>query len=158
MTRRCFRWALAATLSLVSGSLLAAPNECLSYPDNPRVAACANQYGYGPSAAGLRPRSTPSAQPAARPVLAGNDSELRTVSVDRGPKPAPPPEPEPVTIAVDRTMLTNTVVASAIGGALLIVVAFGAWRWRSTLTKACPYCSARISRSATSCRRCFRAL
>lgn len=165
MTRRCFGWVLSATLSLGSGSLSAAPEECLGYPDNPRVAACANhQYGYGPSAAGPRPRSTPgtatpaTAQPANRPVQAGKDSELRTVVVNRGPKPPPPPEPEPPTFAVDRTMLTNTVVAGAVGGSLLILVALGAWRWGSMLKKACPYCGTKMSRSATSCRRCFRAL
>jgi hypothetical protein len=159
MTRRCFGWVLSATLPLVSGSLLAAPDECLGYPDNPRVAACANHYGYGPSAAGPRPRSTPgTAQPTNRSVPAGKDSELRTVVVNRGPKPAPPPEPEPPTFAVDRTMLTNTVVAGAIGGSLLILVALVAWRWGSMLKKACPYCSTKMSRSATSCRRCFRAV
>jgi hypothetical protein len=159
MTRRCFGWVLSATLSLGSGSLSAAPAECLGYRDNPRVAACANQYGYGPSAAGPRPRSTPgTAQPTNQPVPAAKDSELRTVAVNRGPKPPPPPEPEPQTFAVDRTMLTNTVVAGAVGGSLLILVALGAWRFGSMLKKACPYCSTKMSRSATSCRRCFRAL
>jgi hypothetical protein len=152
-------WVLFAGLSLMSGSLLAAPDECLTYPDNPLVAACANQYGYGPSAAGPRPRSTAApAQPADRPAPAGKDSELRAVAVNRAPKPAPAPEPEPQHFAVDRTMLTNTVVAGAVGGLLLIVVALGAWRWGSTLKKACPYCGTKLGRSATSCRRCFRAL
>ena len=161
MTRRAgLTWfAVASAVTLASGTVVAAPQDCLSYGDNPRVAACANQYGYGPSAAGPRPRSTPAtAQPTNRPVPAGKDSELRTVVVNRGPKPAPPPEPEPPTFAVDRTMLTNTVVAGAIGGSLLVLVAFGAWRWGSTLKKACPYCGTKMSRSATSCRRCFRAL
>ncbi len=159
MTRRCFGWVLSALLSLGSGSLSAAPDECLGYPDNPRVTACANRYGYGPSAAGPRPRSTPgTAQPGNQPVPASKDSELRTVAVSRGPKPPPPPEPEPPTFAVDRTMLTNTVVTGAVGGSLLILVALGAWRWGSMLKKACPYCGTKMSRSATSCRRCFRAL
>lgn len=158
MTCRCVGWVLSVGLSLASGSLLAAPAECLSYPDNPRVAACANQYGYGPSAAGTRSRSTATpAQATGQPVAAGKEPEFRTVMVNRGPKPAPAPEPEPPTFAVDRTMLTNTVVAGAVGGLLLIVAALGAWRWSSTLKKACPYCSTKVSRSATSCRRCFRA-
>lgn len=160
MTRRCFGWVLSATLSLTSGSLSAAPEECLGYPDNPRVAACANQYGYGPSAAGPRPRSTSAnASPAGGSVPTAKDSELRTVAVNRAPKPSPPaPEPGAPTFAIDRTMLTNTVVAGAVGGLLLILVSLGAWRWSSMLKKACPYCSAKMSRSATSCRRCFRAL
>ena len=82
---------------------------------------------------------------------------MRTVAVNRGPKPAPAPAPEAPTFTVDRTMLTNTIVAGAVGGSLLILVALGAWRWGSTLKKACPYCGSRVSRSATSCRRCFRA-
>lgn len=159
MTRRCcLGRVLSAVISLASAGLLAAPGECLKYPDNPSVAACANQYGYGPSAAGPRPHSTPGqAQPAGRAVVVGKDAELRTVAVDRGPKPAPAPAPEAPTFTVDRTMLTNTIVAGAVGGSLLILVALGAWRWGSTLKKACPYCGSRVSRSATSCRRCFRA-
>jgi len=148
-----------AGLSLMYGSLLAAPEECLTYPDNPRVAACANQYGYGPSAAGPRPRATAAPAPqASQPAPAGKDSELPTVAVNRAPKPAPAPGPEPEHFAVDTTMLTNTVVAGAVGGLLLVVVALGAWRWGPTLKKACPYCGTKLSRSATSCRRCFRAL
>jgi len=151
-------WVLSALISLAPASLLAAPAECLKYPDNPSVAACANQYGYGPSAAGLRAHSTSAqAQPAGRAVV-GKDAELRTVAVNRGPKPVPAPEPQAPTFTVDRTMLTNTIVAGAVGGSLLILVALGAWRWGSTLKKACPYCGSRVSRSATSCRRCFRAL
>jgi hypothetical protein len=157
MPRRCLGWTLSALISLGSASLLAAPDECLKYPDNPSVAACANQYGYGPSAAGPRPRSSAAPAQPGHSVAGAKDAELRTVAVNRGPKAPPPPEPEPPRFAVDRTMLTNTVVAGAIGGLLLILVALGGWRWASTLKKACPYCGAKVSRSAASCRRCFRA-
>ena len=150
-------WILAATLALSSGSLPAAPVECLSYSDNPRVAACANQYGYGPSAAGLRPRSSTPAEPA-RSVPVGKDAELRTVAVNREPKPAPPPEPGPLTFDVDRSGLINTVLAGAAGALLLVLAAFGVWRWGPTLKKACPYCGSKLGLKATSCRRCFRAV
>ena len=159
MTRgRCLGWVLTATLSLPFGSLSATPQDCLAYKDNPHVAACANQYGYGPSAAGLRPRSADApARPRAQPIQTTSDSELRTVAVVRGGKPPPAPEPEGPTFAVDRTVLTNTVVAGAVGASLLVLVAMGVWRWSLTLTKKCPYCDSKMSRSAHSCRRCFRA-
>ena len=159
MTRgRCLLGVLAATLFGAAASLwAAAPADCLSYPDNPRIAACANQYG--PAAGGYRPRSTPApAQAVTHSVAVGKDSELRTVAVNRGPKPSPAPEPEPPRFAVDREVLTNTVIAGAVGGSLLVLVALGFWRWGSTLTKACPYCGAKMSRSAHACRRCFRAV
>jgi hypothetical protein len=88
----------------------------------------------------------------------GNDSELRTVAVYRGPKPPPAPEPESPTFAVDRAALTNTVIAGAVAGSLLVLIALGFWRWGSTLTKACPYCRSKMGRSARSCRFCFRAV
>src|SRR4029453_11459948 len=136
MTCRRPGWVLFAGLSLMSGSLLAAPDECLTYPDNPRVAACANQYGYGPSAAGPRPRSTVApAQPASQPAPAGKDSELRTVAVSRGPKPATPPEPEPEHFAVDRSMLTNTVVAGGRCGGFVVVGGVGARGWGGAAEK-----------------------
>jgi hypothetical protein len=62
------------------------------------------------------------------------------------------------TFAVDRAALTNTIIASAIGGSLLVLVALGLWRWRSTLSKACPYCDAKMARTAHACRRFFRAV
>jgi hypothetical protein len=106
---------------LASGSLwAAAAGDCLTYPDNPRVAACANQYG--PSGGGYRPKSTPTATPPATlSVAVGKDSELRTVAVNRGPKPPPAPEPESPTFAVDRAALTNTVIAGAVGGSVVLV-------------------------------------
>jgi hypothetical protein len=135
----------------------AAPADCLTYRNNPQVAACANQYG--PSGGGYRPKSTPTPTPAvALSVAVGKDSELRTVAVNRGPKPPPAPEPESPTFVVDRAALTNTVIAGAVGGSLLVLVALGFWRWGSTLTKACPYCSSKMRRSARSCRSCFRAV
>ncbi len=157
-SRRGLEHALSAALFVASGSLwAAAPADCLTYPDNPRIAACANQYG--PSGGGYRPKSTPApavAAPKSEPV--GKDSELQTVAVNRGPKPPPAPEPEAPVFAVDRAALTNTVIAGAIGGSLLVLVALGFWRWGSTLTKACPYCGVKVSRSAHSCRSCFRAV
>jgi hypothetical protein len=149
---------LSATLVLASGSLwAAAPADCLTYRNNPQVAACANQYG--PSGGGYRPKSMPTpTPPAALSVALGKDSELRTVAVNRGPKPPPAPEPESATFAVDRAALTNTVIAGAIGGSVLVLVALGFWRWGSKLTKACPYCSSKMGRSARSCRFCFRAV
>ena len=156
--RHCLGWVLAATLSLPLGGLLAAtPEECLTYPDNPRVAACANQFG--PGSPGPRSRAAPTqALPRTRSVSVGPDTELRTVAVVPGGKARPAPEPEPQHFAVDRAALTNTIIAGAIGGSLLVLVALGFWRWGSTLTKACPYCGAKMSRSAHACRRCFRAV
>lgn len=160
MTRdRCLYRVLTATLFLASGGLWAvAPGDCLTYPDNPRVASCANQYG--PSGGGYRPRITPApapTQPTTDSVAMGNDSELRTVAVNRAPKPAAPAaQPEGPMFAVDRAVLTNTVIAGAVGGSLLVLVALGFWRWGLTLTKACPYCSSKMSRTAQSCRSCFR--
>jgi len=161
MTRkRVLDCLLSATLSLPFGSLLAAaPADCLTYPDNPRVAACANQFGS--VSPGQRPRSNPAPalpQPQAKSVPAGMNTELRAVAVNPGGKPRPAPEPEPQTFAVDRTALTDTIVAGAIGGSLLVLVALGFWRWRSSLSKACPYCGSKMARTAHACRRCFRAV
>ncbi|MEO8676895.1 MAG: hypothetical protein ABI569_15075 [Casimicrobiaceae bacterium] len=156
--RRCAGWMLTATLSLPFGGLLAVtPEECLTYPDNPRIAACANRFGPGSTAP--QPRTAPAqALPRTRSVPVALDTELRTVAVIPGGKSRPAPEPEPQRFAVDRAALTNTIIAGAIGGSLLVLVALGFWRWGSTLTKACPYCGTKMSRSAHACRRCFRAV
>ena len=161
MARYALGWVLVALLSLTVGRAQAAPDECLSYRDNPSVAACANKYGYGPAAAGLRPRSS-AAQPntAARSVPAGPGSEFRTVAVIPGGRPAPAkaPEPESPIFEIDTAVLTNTIIAGVIAGSLLILAALGAWRWGSTMTKACPYCGAKMARSSHACRSCFRAV
>ena len=145
-------------LSLSSGSLLAGPEDCLTFRDNPHVAACANQYGPGSSTSRSRPAPSPVASQA-RAVQTAADSDLRTVAVIRGGKPPTPipEEPPRQTFAVDRTALTDTVIAGAVGGSLLVLVALGVWRWSRKLTKSCPYCGSKMSLSARSCRRCFRA-
>ena len=158
MRRQCLGMTLAVVLSLFSGRLLAAPAECLRYPDNPSIAACANQYSPGSPVPG--PRPTPLAQPRTQSVPVGPDTELRTVAVVVGGKatPQPAPVPEGPMFEVDRAALTNTIIAGAVAGSLLILVAIGFWRWGSTLTKACPYCGTKMNRSAQACRRCFRAV
>ena len=147
--------ALAVALSLPSGSVPAAPDECLRYSDNPAVAACANQYG--PGSPGPRTRTTSVAAPSTRSVPVRPDSDLRAVAVTPGGKPPPAPEPEAISFPIDREALTGTIVAGAVGGSLLILVALGAWRWSLTLTKSCAFCGAKLGRSARTCRRCFRA-
>ncbi len=147
---------LAAVLGW--GHAAAAPGDCLAYRDNPHVAACANQYG--PSGA---PRNSAAALPAPAPqsARAMADGELRSVPVVVAAKAAPaapPPPPETPLFTVDRKVLTYTVVAGALAGTLLVLVALGAWRWGSTLVKDCPWCASKISRSAQTCPRCFRAL
>lgn len=150
-------WALAATLSLPFGSVLGAPADCLNYRDNPQVAACANAYG--PSTTTPRPHAAPVAPaPVTRSVQVGATSDLRAVAVVPGGKLPAAPEPPPQTFLVDRAALTNTIIAGAIGGCLLVLVALGAWRWGSTLKRACPHCGSKISRSARSCRHCFRSV
>ena len=72
--------------------------------------------------------------------------------------PEPAPVPETPMFTVDRQVLTNTVVIGAVAGSLLIIVALGAWRFGSSLLRDCPWCSSRISKSAQTCPRCFRAL
>jgi hypothetical protein len=148
--------ALAAAFALPWGNAFAAPDECLRYPDNPTVAACASQYG--PGSPGPRARGSAAAQPGNRSVPVKLGSELRTVAVVPGGPPPPAPEPPPPTIAVDHEALIYTIVAGAVGASLLILAAFGAWKWSATLTKPCPYCGARLSRSAHACRSCFRAV
>ena len=155
---------VAASVLLSLGSAVAAPGDCLAYRDNPHVAACAKQYG---QELPVRPRVpqvaavTPLAPaPAAGAARADADGELRSVPVIVALKAAPAPAtvPETPAFTVDRQVLTNTVIIGAVAGSLLILVALGAWRWGSTLLKDCPWCSSRISRSAHTCPRCFRAL
>jgi hypothetical protein len=150
-------WPLAATLSLASGSLFAGPEECLTRGGNVEVAACANQYG--PGTPSSRPRSAPVKEvPRALPVPTRAEPELQTVAVSRGGKAPPTLEPEGPKFAVDRGILNDTVIAGAVGGTLLVLVAVALWRWGSTLKRACPWCASKISRSARSCPRCFRAI
>jgi hypothetical protein len=170
MTCRGALGSLVAVSLLLLGSRIAgaAPGDCLAYRDNPHVAACANQYGQ-PGAAGqqgvARPRApqvvatTPSA-PVSGAVQVIADAELKSVPVVVGVKAAqaPAPVPETPTFTVDSQVLTNTVIIGAVAGSLLILVALGAWRWGSSLLRDCPWCSSRISRSAHTCPRCFRAL
>ena len=153
-------WILAVAVALVSGSTAAAPADCLSYRDNPHVAACANQYGQAIPSARSRSPVTP-AEPVAKPVRAVADSELKSVPVVVAVKaavPAPAPQPETPTFTVDRQVLTNTVIVGAVAGSLLILLALGAWRWGWTRLRDCPWCSSKISRTAQTCPRCFRAL
>lgn len=155
----------AAAITLASGSATAAPQDCLTYRDNPHIAACANQYGQSGSPARSRTAATPgqpvlapSVQPAAARVVA--DPELKSVPVVVAVKAAsgPAPEPEAPKFTVDRQVLTTTVVIGAIAGSLLILVALGFWRWGLTLLKNCPWCATKISRSAHTCPSCFRAI
>jgi len=153
----------AIALALGPGSGVAAPDDCLAYRDNPHVAACANQYGHGSAARSRGPNlasimPTPATSSGVRVIT---DPELKSVPVviaRKVPVPEPAPVPESPMFAVDRQVLTNTVVIGAIGGSLLILVALGAWRFGSSLLKDCPWCSSRISKSAQTCPRCFRAL
>jgi hypothetical protein len=158
--RAGLRWVLAASVALVSGSAAAAPADCLAYRDNPHVAACANQYGQANPPARSRSAAMP-AEPVAKPVRVVADPELVSVPVVVAVKavaPAPAPAPETPMFTVDRQVLTNTVVVGALAGSLLILLALGAWRWASKLLKDCPWCASKISRSAHTCPRCFRAL
>jgi hypothetical protein len=152
---------LAIALALGSGGAVAAPNDCLAYRDNPQVAACANQYEHG---AGSRLRGThvasnvPTRSADVRVIA---DPELKSVPVVIAKKAAATeaaPVPETPMFSVDRQVLTNTVVIGAVAGSLLIIVALGAWRFGSSLLRDCPWCSSRISKSAQTCPRCFRAL
>ncbi len=140
-------------------SVRRACQDCLSYRDNPHVAACANQYGQA-----VRGRSAASAQPGSRRPRRNRfahcpSPELKSVPVVVAVKAtaAPAPEPETPTFTVDRQVLTNTVIIGAIAGSLLMLVALGFWRWGSTLLKDCPWCASKISRSAHTCPSCFRA-
>src|SRR4029453_5071120 len=147
------------------GSAVAAPNDCLAYRDNPHVAACANQHEHG-AASRLRATNFASTAPGRSPpnpseVRVIADAELKSVPVviaTKAPAPAPAPTPETPMFTVDRQALTNTVVIGAVAGSLLIIVALGAWRYGSSLLRDCPWCSSRISKSAHTCPRCFRAL
>jgi hypothetical protein len=149
---------LAVAAILGWGGATAAPGDCLSYRDNPHVAACANQYGpSGP------PRRSAVSAPAApsQSIRVVADAELRSVPVVVAVKAAPATPvalPESPSFTVDRQILTNTVVIGALAGTLLILVALGFWRWGTTLLKDCPWCASKISRSAHTCPRCFRAL
>jgi len=147
---------LAVAASLGCGGAAAAPGDCLGYRDNPHVAACANQYGAsGPS----RHSAVSAAPPQSTRVVA--DEELRSVPVVIAAKAAPAPAaavPETPSFAVDRQILTNTVVIGALAGTLLILVAIGFWRLGVALMKDCPWCASKIRRSAHTCPRCFRAL
>jgi hypothetical protein len=152
------RWAggllVAATLGF--GDAAAAPADCLAYRDNPHIAACANRYG--PSGAPRPSDVTPPRSPAGRVTA---DAELRSVPVVLAAKAAPAapaPAPEAPVFTVDRRVLTNTVVVGALAGTLLVLVALGVWRWGAMLLKDCPWCASKISRSAQTCPRCFRAL
>ncbi len=149
---------LAVAASLGGSAAAAAPADCLSYRDNPQVAACANQYG--PNGPSRRPAASVAVapSPSARMVA---DAELRSVPVVIAAKAAPATTaaaPETPSFTVDRQILTNTVVVGALSGTLLMLVAFGFWRWGATLVKDCPWCASKISRSAHTCPRCFRAL
>ena len=162
-SRGAVRSLVAVSLLLGCGSAAAAPDDCLAYRDNPHVAACANQYGQQGVAPGPRTTHLAPASPAAPVPSAdrGADPELKSVPVVVAVKTAPgdpAPAPETPMIAVDRQVLTNTVIVGAVAGSLLIVIALGAWRLGSTLRKTCPWCSSRINRSAHTCPRCFRAL
>ena len=158
----------AVALALGPGRAVAAPDECLAYRDNPQVAACANHYGRGsPSPArGLNIATTASLSSSpAGSTSAGvrviADPELKSVPVVVAKKAsATPPAPVPDTpmFTVDRQVLTNTVVIGAAAASVLIIIALGAWRFGASLLKNCPWCSSRISKSAHTCPRCFRAL
>jgi len=150
-------WMIAAGVALGSADAFAAPADCLSYRDNPHVAACANQYGQAVPAA--RPRIVV-AQPAPKSVPVASEPELKSVPVVVAVKAAavPSPAPETPTFTVDRQVLLNTVIVGAVAGSLLVLIALGAWRWGSTLVKDCPWCASKISRSAQTCPRCFRQL
>jgi hypothetical protein len=166
MTLSASHWGLlAVTLALGSGSAVAAPNDCLAYRDNPHVAACANQYDHGAASRlrGTNVASTAPGRSAPNPsevhVIA--DPDLKSVPVviaTKAPAPAPAPIPETPMFTVDRQALANTVVIGAVAGSLLIIIALGAWRFGSSLLRDCPWCSSRISKSAHTCPRCFRAL
>ncbi len=148
--------AFAATLGWGEGA--AAPADCLTYRDNPHVAACANQYG--PSNPPRR-SAEPIAAPVPRSVRVIAGAELKSVPVVVAVKAAaaaPAPVPETPMFTVDRQILTNTVVVGALAGTLLVLVALGVWRWGATLVRDCPWCASKISRSAQTCPRCFRAL
>jgi hypothetical protein len=156
-SRLSLGWTLVALLSLAPGRLIAGPEECLSRQSNAEVAACANQFG--PNSSSTRARSgKPSDPSGSRSVQASVAVEPRAVLVARGGKPAPAPEPQGPKFDVDREVLTNTIIAGTVGGTLLVLAAFGIWRWRSTLKRSCPWCAARISRTVRSCPRCFRAI
>ena len=156
--RRLLGWMLAlATCAPIDG-VIAGPEECLSLRANAAVATCANRYGAGTASA------TPlqmSQQVALSQMGVDEPVQLRSVPVFKA-KPSEPletmREPDRSRYEVDRSWLTTTVIAGVIGGCALVMFGIGVWRWRMSLSKACPYCSTRLSLDATACRGCFRAV
>jgi hypothetical protein len=91
------------------------------------------------------------------PIRVVADAELKSVPVVIArAAPAPAPEPPAPAFAVDRQLLTNTVVAGAVAASLLVLATLGFWRWGATLRRDCPWCASKISKSAHTCSHCFR--
>ncbi len=89
----------------------------------------------------------------------GIDADLIALPVITPRAPASPTEPERhETYAIDRSSTVDIVAAGMGGSVALALAAFGIWRLAAANSKDCPYCGARMSRGARSCRHCFRAV
>jgi hypothetical protein len=158
--RRLLGWMLALATCAPIGGAIAGPEECLSLRANAAVATCANRFG---PATGSNPASAShmSQQIAFRQAGGDEQAQLRSVPVFQARTPEPLEsvrEPERPRYEIDRSWLTTTVIGGVIGGCALVMFGIGVWRWRISLTKACPYCSTRLSLDAKACRGCFRAV
>jgi hypothetical protein len=154
MPRHVSGWRVAAILFAVSGPLSAAPEECLSFRANAEVASCANRYA--PNSTSPRPRSEPASTPR-QASQGGRNPDLRTVPVvPKSAKTVVSPEPESPTLATIQDERKQTIVASAVGGSLLVLVGYMIWRAGSAGKLSCRWCGAPIARNAKTCKFCLR--
>jgi hypothetical protein len=156
--RRCVGAALCAILGLTCCQASAEPSDCLALRDNAQVAACANQYGLGAAATSWRAGHEPKPAIARAAKTVAGDEPI-AIPVVRAAQPAPAPAVEaPARFTLDRSALTETMLAGAAGSALLVLTGLGLWRLGSNLRRACRWCGAKIARSAHTCPHCFRAV
>lgn len=153
--RRLIGWVLAMSLSI--DGAIAGAEACLSCRGSADATVYANQQGPGTPEAQAR-----SARPATQVATgqARNDPnwQLQAVPVRRAPTAQRKCESSLLTVEADRTALISMVAAGVVGGFVLILVAFGVRRWRSTISKVCRYCGTKKSRDARAGRHCFHAL